>query len=100
MKDTRNQTWPVFGICQGLEVISVILGDHDLDTLTEIVIYGQNRPTQWQIKWSDTRMFKYFTQELAQKMTNIGLSLHAHTYSVDTESLKKKHHLREFMNII
>ena len=45
------------GICQGLEVVSVILGGDDLSTLDEIVIYGENRPIDWGVDPQDSQMF-------------------------------------------
>jgi gamma-glutamyl-gamma-aminobutyrate hydrolase PuuD len=47
MKDVKGEDWPVIGICQGIEVISLILGDDNLDTFDEVFIYGQNRPVNW-----------------------------------------------------
>ena len=40
MKDLKGEDWPVLGICQGLEVLSIIMGDDDWHTLDNIVIYG------------------------------------------------------------
>lgn len=49
MKDEKNEEWPILGICQGLEVISVILGEDDISTLDVIDIYGKNLPVKWEI---------------------------------------------------
>jgi len=27
MKDVKEEEWPILGVCQGLELISIILGD-------------------------------------------------------------------------
>ena len=48
IKDEKNEDWPILGICQGLEVISIILGDDDINTLDVIDIYGKNLPVQWE----------------------------------------------------
>jgi gamma-glutamyl-gamma-aminobutyrate hydrolase PuuD len=40
MKDEKNEDWPVLGICQGHEVVSIILGEDKIETLSEVVIYG------------------------------------------------------------
>ena len=42
-KDVLGETWPVLGICQGLEVVSLILSG-DVDTLDEVRIHGESRP--------------------------------------------------------
>lgn len=33
MKDVKNETWPIMGICQGLQVFAIILNDFKLDVL-------------------------------------------------------------------
>lgn len=49
MKDVKGEDWPILGICQGLEVISVLFGEDDIQTLDEIVIYGESRPVNWAV---------------------------------------------------
>lgn len=50
MKDVKEEEWPILGICQGLEVISVLLNDDKIQTLDEINIYGQSLPIDWSVK--------------------------------------------------
>ena len=66
----------------------MILGEDDIKTLSEIVIYGQSRPVKWEVKnpLEDSQLFKYFTPELVEKVASRNLSLHAHTYSVSFET--------------
>ena len=40
MKDEKKEDWPIIGICQGHEVVAVILREDKIDTLSEVVIYG------------------------------------------------------------
>ena len=49
MKDEKNEEWPILGICQGHEVISIILGEDDINTLDVVDIYGKNLPVNWEI---------------------------------------------------
>lgn len=55
MKDVRKEEWPILGICQGLEVLSIIMAEDNLSVLDEIVIYGDNLPVSWKEK--ESRMF-------------------------------------------
>ena len=49
MKDVKDENWPLIGICQGIEVISLILADDEHDALTKVFIYGGNRPVKWTV---------------------------------------------------
>lgn len=49
MKDVKGEDWPILGVCQGLEVISVLFAEDDIQTLDKIVIYGESRTIDWAI---------------------------------------------------
>lgn len=57
MKEIKNEEWPILGICQGLEVISIILNDDNPDVLDKIFIYGQNRPIHWTVPYNETQLW-------------------------------------------
>ena len=60
MKNAKNENWPILGICQGLEVISLILANDDPNVLDEIFIYGDNRPVEWTVKPEETKLWSSF----------------------------------------
>ena len=49
MKDEEDEEWPILGICQGLEVLSIIMAGDDLDVLDNVVYYGTNRKVHWEV---------------------------------------------------
>jgi gamma-glutamyl-gamma-aminobutyrate hydrolase PuuD len=49
MKDVKEEEWPILGICQGLELISVLINDDKIETLDYIEIYGESRPVNWRV---------------------------------------------------
>jgi len=49
MKDVKNQDWPVMGICQGLQTISIMHSYDDIDVLNDINIYGKELKVDWDV---------------------------------------------------
>jgi gamma-glutamyl-gamma-aminobutyrate hydrolase PuuD len=82
MTDVKNQTWPVLGICQGLEVISLIASGDDTTVLDEIFMYGENRQVSWAENSTDSQLWGTFPTYLRDAMEEHRLALHAHSYSV------------------
>ena len=71
-KDEHNITWPVFGFCQGYEVIHWLANEDRYDTLTNVKIYNEGRPIEWRVEdpKHNTHFFKDFPESLLQKMAN------------------------------
>ena len=70
MKDVKNEEWPILGVCQGLEVISILFGEDKLETLDEIVMYGENRPIKWEISnvTEESVLWSTFPEYLVEEM--------------------------------
>ena len=102
MKDVKQKSWPVLGICQGLEVLSLIMGEDDPHVLSKFDIYGRNRPVHWEVNnpAKESKLFATFPEELLHKMASEGIGLHAHSYSVGLDTFKKKTGLRRFFKIL
>lgn len=101
MKDVKNEEWPILGICQGLEVISLLYGEDNIETLDDIVIYGESRPIEWAIQnvTEESVLFSTFPQELIDAMEVQDIALHAHSYSISVETYENTVGLRENMKI-
>lgn len=96
-KDKHGEVWPVLGICQGLEVVSVYQANDSIDALDTIVIYGENRPINWTGAASNSAFFKDWPKELRDQMEEEGLALHAHTYSTSMATYEGTPGLRDEM---
>ena len=89
MKDVKNQTWPVLGICQGLEVVSLIQSGDDMSVLDEIFMYGENRNVSWASNASHSQLWGTFPEYLREAMEDHKLSLHAHSFSVSVPTFHR-----------
>ena len=99
MKDVRNETWPILGICQGIEVLGVIFGNDNINTLSEIVIYGESRPVHWEVQdiRNQSKMFRTFPDYLKDQMGTQGLALHAHSFAISYETYENTPSLKNDM---
>jgi gamma-glutamyl-gamma-aminobutyrate hydrolase PuuD len=95
MKDVKKQEWPILGICQGLELISINFGGNDPKVLSKISIYGSSLPINWAVaNVNESHMFKGFPNYLAKNMHTTGLALHAHSFAVSVDTFYKHQGLR------
>lgn len=47
MKDNKNVTWPILGVCQGLQAMAFAAGHNDPNMLTKVEIEWKNRNVTW-----------------------------------------------------
>ena len=81
--DQFNISWPIFGICQGFEVLHWLVNDDKYDLLTNIEIYRESRPLHWTVKpKTNSTLFKDFPESVLKKMGTQKLALHAHDWAV------------------
>ena len=98
-KDEKGIDWPIFGICQGFEVIHYLANEDDKETLSKVVIYNDSRPLEFKIedvKHSQYQLFKPFPDELLLRMQSEKLLYHAHDWVIKTDTYKKREPLRNF----
>ena len=48
-KDDKGIDFPIFGICQGFELIHFLANDDAKDTLSNVTIYGESRPLDFTV---------------------------------------------------
>ena len=49
LKDQTNEEWPVIGMCQGFELISMVFAGDEPKVLDTIDIYGRSLPINWAV---------------------------------------------------
>lgn len=57
VKEKYDVEFPVLGICQGLEVISVVQGNDNIDTLDHIKFIGPRK-----IDWVENQKSRFFNE--------------------------------------
>lgn len=96
VKDTENIDFPILGICQGMELISVVQNNDDIGTLDNIKYYGLRT-----VKWvKGTEFYSDFSNDLIIKMTKEKVAAHFHQYGISMTTYKKYAGLRDEMSII
>ena len=53
-------------------------------------MYGYHTPVTWKTDQENTKLWREFPDELVQKMSEVPIALHAHTYTVTLETFKDK----------
>ena len=60
-KDRFGVTWPVFGICQGFEMLHLMVNQDRAETLSKDVIYAESRPIDWRVpRPQSSQLFRNF----------------------------------------
>ena len=101
-KDEKGIDFPIFGICQGFEVIHYLANEDAKDTLSNVVIYNESRKMdiKMMLVHENSTMFDPFPDSLLFKMINGPLLYHAHDWVIKTDTYDKREQLRDFFNII
>ena len=71
LKDTKNETFPLFGIEQGILLFPLIVTDGDTSILGEFFVANENRNIKWYIEnpSQNTRLFSQFSEYLMHLLT-------------------------------
>ena len=48
-KDEKGVDFPLFGICQGFELLNALANEGHPETLSTLVIYHESRPIHWEV---------------------------------------------------
>ena len=100
-KDEKGIDWPIFGICQGFEVIHYLANEDDKHTLSNVTIYRESRRIHPTVDLKhESSLFAAFPEELIRRMTTENLALHAHDWVITTETYKKREVLSDFFKVL
>lgn len=79
----------------------MITNEDRLDTLTKVEIYGESRPLEWvtDVK-RDSRLFGDFPASTLQLMAEEPVQLHAHDYTISTETYQENTNLNSFFKLL
>lgn len=103
-ENDNGRHFPLFGICQGFEILHLLANNDDFaDTMTNVDIYSQSRRLTFmdlEPKTSSRLLFKDFPEELLEKMAARNLALHAHDWVISIDAYNRKQQLRDFYKIL
>jgi len=101
-KDEKGINFPIFGICQGFEVIHFLANEDDKETLSNVEIYNESRKMDIKMMkiHENSTMFDPFPDSLLFKMINEPILYHAHDWVIKKDTYDKREPLRSFFDII
>ena len=101
-KDERKIDWPIFGICQGFEVIHYLANDDDKNTLTKNTIYLESRPMKVKVPLVHlkSKLFSGFPEDLLKKMRNEPVLYHAHDWVITMDTYNNRRQLNSFFTVL
>lgn len=71
------------------------------ETLTEVKIYGESRPYDWVVDpKTDSQLFSDFPQTVLTKMGQEALALHAHHFTIATDTYEESSLLSDFFKVL
>ena len=90
------------GICQGLQVISIIHAQDDINVLDDISIYGKELKVDWNVDivYKESKMFEQFPNNLWRRMQKEKLVLHAHSFAVSLDNFKSHPSFHKTMKVV
>lgn len=91
-KDVFGVNFPLFGICQGFELLNALANEGHPETLSEVVIYKESRPLHWQVDdvKANSTLFEDFPEHHLEAMGQESINLHAHTFVVTAETYAQR----------
>ncbi|CDW89591.1 gamma-glutamyl hydrolase 1 [Stylonychia lemnae] len=103
-KDKYNEHFPIFGNCQGFQVLTLIVANDNIDILEKFPALSNNRRVRWafpnnEVK-KESKFFENFSQELIDKMANNNLAYHAHFFAIHSRFYQEIESLRKFFKVI
>ena len=100
-KDEKDIDFPIFGICQGFELIHFLANDDHKATLSNVQIYNDSRPMNYTVKDPKaSSLFAPFPDELIERMAEEDLLYHAHDWVIKTDTYAERQPMRDFFNIL
>lgn len=83
MKDTRDIDFPILGVCQGFELLGLVISGDRNDFLKDVKSQYEQRTVEWQwesgkIVQSETKTFRGFDVGLLERMGKGQLVVHFH----------------------
>ena len=95
----NGQFYPLFGICQGYEYLSIYTSDLQKDVLQDFVLMRTSIPVEFTKDTSETLMFSEFTQDEIEIFESKNVTFNAHNFAIGPDVFKIDDGLREFWDV-
>eukprot|EP00347_Sterkiella_histriomuscorum_P010196 403377236 len=100
-KDSTGQDFPVFGVCQGYQLI-ILFAAKDQNVLETIQSIDENRSKNWKVAnpKKDSKIFSNFEDDLIQGLKEYELAYNNHLFSISLDKFNNNTNLTYFYQVI
>ena len=86
-KDEKGIDFPIFGICQGFQLVHFLANDDSAETLSKVVIFGKSRKSKFAVENpKEYTLFDQFPDDVLRAFETENVALHSHSWVIKTET--------------
>lgn len=91
--------FPLFGVCLGLEALTMQSSDHGKDLLESVVAKYVSMPLEFVVNPKDTRMFRDFPNKDLDLLSTKNATFHFHDFGITVDRYNSDKQLKSFWRL-
>lgn len=95
----RGELFPLFGVCLGLEALTIQSSDYGKDLLEPVVVKEVNMPLEFVVDPAETRMFRDFPKSDLDLLSTQNVTYHIHDFGITVDRFNSDQQLKSFWKL-